>query len=198
MFFKYLIISPKTDQPWTVITLFLEMVDIAHLIPQWYVSKFKSLTILTRKWGTPYIYCWDWTQSVSSIIKHDKYTKDSLWFLKRFSFNDVNVTLSLLRNSDIWSSSMLRVLEQAFFVGRGVVTWLDGTLGQIEDGPFGRDFPLTFISSKPDGQCNAQTALSLLTLKLALGIALTHFPFSVSTLRKRYTEIFSVFNFSEE
>ena len=39
---------------------------------------------------------------------------------------------------------MLRVLEQAFFVGRGIGddagTWLDGTPGQIEGGPFGRDF----------------------------------------------------------
>ena len=145
MFFKYLIISSKTDHAWTAITLFLERVDIAHLISQWYISKFKSFKILTRKRGTPYNYCWDWTQSVSSIIKHDKYTNDSLWFSKRFSFNYVNVTLSLLRNSDIWSSSMLCVLEQAFFVGRGsvddVVTWLDDILGQIEDGSFGQDFP---------------------------------------------------------
>ena len=37
---------------------------------------------------------------------------------------------------------------------------------------FGLDFLLTFISSKPDGQRNAQTAVSLLTLKWALGIAL--------------------------
>ena len=70
--------------------------------------------------------------------------KDSLGFFRRFSFNNVNVTLSLLRNSDSWSSSMLRVLEQAFFVGRGIGddagTWLDGTPGQIEGGPFGRDF----------------------------------------------------------
>ena len=86
--------------------------------------------------------------------------------------------------------------EEAFFVGRGgghdVGTWLDGTPGQIEGGSFGLDFPLTFISSKPDGQCNAQTTVSLLTLKLALGIALIHFPFSVWSFGKRYTDTLSV------
>ena len=80
---------------------------------------------------------------------------------------------------------MLRVLEQAFFVGRGgaddVVTWLDGTPGQIEDGSFGRDFPLNFISSNPDGLCNAKTTVSLLTLKLALRVALIQFSFFVSS-----------------
>ena len=89
MFFKYLVISSKTDHTWTAITLCLERVDIVHLIQQWYVSKFKYLKNLTRKRGTPYKYYWDWTQSVSSILKHDKYTKDSLWFFKRFSFHDV-------------------------------------------------------------------------------------------------------------
>ena len=88
---------------------------------------------------------------------------------------------------------MLRVLEQAFLVGHDggdyVGTWLDGTPGQIEGGPFGRDFPLTFISSKPDGQCNAQTAISLLTLKSALGIALIRFSFSVLSFGKRVTRI---------
>ena len=127
---------------------FLERMDIVHLIPPWYVSKFKSLKILPRKRGSTFKYCWDWTESASWIIKHDKCTKDSLWFF-RSSFNDVNVSLSLLRNSDNWSSSMLRVLEQAFLVGHDggdyVGTWLDGTPGQIEGGPFVRDFPLTFI-----------------------------------------------------
>ena len=79
--------------------------------------------------------------------------RKTLWFF-RFFFNDVNVTLSLLKNSDSWSSSMLRVLEQAFFVSRDggddVGAWLDGTHGQIEGGSFSRDFPLAFISSKPD------------------------------------------------
>ena len=88
------------------------------------------------------------------------------------------------------------------FVGRGggdhVGTWLDGTPGQIEGGPFGQDFPLTFISSKPDGQCNAQTTVSSLILKLTLGIALIHFSFSVSSFGKRCTDILSLFNFSEE
>ena len=97
---------------------------------------------------------------------------------------------------------MLRVLEQAFFVGRcgldAVGVWLDGTPGQIEGGSFGRDFPLTFISSKPDGQCNTQTTISLLTLKLALGTALIHFSFSFSSFGKRYTNISSLFYFSEE
>ena len=41
-------------------------------------------------------------------------------------------------------------------VGDDVDTWLDGTPDQIEEGSFGRDFLLTFISSKPDDQCNAQ------------------------------------------
>ena len=79
---------------------------------------------------------------------------------------------------------MLRVLEQAFFVGHSggddVGTSLDGTPGKIEGGSFGQDFPLTFISTKPDGQCNAQTTVSILTLKLALGIALIHFFFCFS------------------
>ena len=47
------------------------------------------------------------------------------------------------------------MFEQAFFVSRGegddVGTWLDGRSGQIEGGSFGRDFPLTFTSLKPDG-----------------------------------------------
>ena len=59
---------------------------------------------------------------------------------------------------------MLRVLEEALFVGCGggddVGTWLDATHGQTEGGSFGWDFPFTFISSKPDGQCNAQTTVS--------------------------------------
>ena len=97
---------------------------------------------------------------------------------------------------------MLRVLEQAFLVGRGggdyVGTWLDGTTGQIEGGSFGQDFPLFFISSKPAGQCNAQTTIPLLTLKSALGVALIRFSFSVSSFGKRYTDILSLFNFSEE
>ena len=41
-------------------------------------------------------------------------------FFRRFSFNDVNVTLSLPvepRKSDSFSSSMLGVLQQAFIVG---------------------------------------------------------------------------------
>ena len=55
---------------------------------------------------------------------------------------------------------MLRVLEQAFVVGHGVGddvgAWLDGTSGHIEEELFGRYFPLTFISSKRDGQCNCR------------------------------------------
>ena len=94
------------------------------------------------------------------------------------------------------------VCLNTLFVGRGggddVGTWIDGTPGQIEGGSFGRDFPLTFISSKPDGQCNAQTTVSLVTLKLALSIALIHFSFSVSSFGKRCTNILSLFNFSEE
>ena len=135
------------------------------------------------------------------IIKHEKCTNDSPWFFRRFTFNDVNVSLSLLRISDSWSSSMLRVLEQAFLVGRGggdyVGTWLDGTTGQIEGGSFGQDFPLFFISSKPDGQCNAQTTISLLTLKLALGIALIRFLFLFHLLGKD-TPIFCHFSISQK
>ena len=56
----------------------------------------------------------------------------------------------------------------SFFVccgdGDEVGTWLDGTPGQIEGRSFGKDFPLTFISSKPDGKCNAQTTVSLYLL----------------------------------
>ena len=89
------------------------------------------------------------------------------------------------------------MLEEAFFVGRGG-GHDDGTPGQIEGGSSGLDFPLTFISSKPDGQCNAQTTVSLLALKLALGIALIHFSFSVSSFGKRYFDILSLFNFTEE
>ena len=62
---------------------------------------------------------------------------------------------------------MQRVLEQAFFMSRDggddVSSCLDGTPGQTEGGSFGQDFPLTHISSKPDGQCNAQATVSLLT-----------------------------------
>ena len=54
---------------------------------------------------------------------------------------------------------------------------LDCTPGQIQGGSFDRDFSLTFISSKPDGQCNTQTTVSLLSLKLALDKALIHFSF---------------------
>ena len=48
--------------------------------------------------------CWDWNmkkcievyrseyRSISSITKHDKCTKDSLPFCRRFSFNGVNIT----------------------------------------------------------------------------------------------------------
>lgn len=155
MLFKNLIISSKTDYAWTGTTLFLVKVDIAHLIPQWSFSKIKSLKNLTRKRGTLFKYCWDWTWSV---IKHDKCNKDFLRFSRRFSFNLINVPLSLPRNSNSWSFSMLRVLEQAFVVGHDVgddvVAWLDGTPGHIEDEFFGRYFPLTFISSKCDGQCN--------------------------------------------
>ena len=39
------------------------------------------------------------------------------------------------------------------------------------------DFPLAFTSSKHDGQSNVLTGVSLLTLKLALGIALINFFF---------------------
>ena len=48
----------------------------------------------------------------------------------------------------------------------------------------GRNFPLIFFSPKRDGQCNTQTAVSLLTFKLALRIALIYFSFSVSSLGK--------------
>ena len=78
-------------------------------------------------------------------VKHDKCTKDSVQYFRMFSFNDVNVTLLLLINSDSWSSSMVCVLEQAFFVGRGsgnyIGTWLDDTPGHIEGGSiFSVDF----------------------------------------------------------
>ena len=43
----------------------------------------------------------------------------------------------------------------------------------------GQNFPLTFFSSKCDGQRNTQTTMSFLTFKLALRIALIHFSFSV-------------------
>ena len=80
--------------------------------------------------------------------------------------------------------------------GGDVGTSLDGTPGQIEGGSFGQDFPLTFISTKPDGQCNAQTTVSILTLKLALGIALIHF-FSVSSFGND-TPIFCHFSVSQK
>ena len=57
---------------------------------------------------------------VSPMIKHDKCTMDSFRFFRRFSFHDVNVTLSIQRNSDSLSLSMLHLREQTFIVGRGV------------------------------------------------------------------------------
>ena len=60
--------------------------------------------------------------------------------------------------SDFWEGFPLMICKCYFItfsVGRGgggdVGTWLDATPGQIEGGSFGRDFPLNFISSKPDG-----------------------------------------------
>ena len=77
-------------------------------------------------------------------MKHDRCTKDSLGFFRGFSFNDVNVTLlppTVPRNSNRYSSSMLRVLEQAFAVGHApgdnVGTWPDGTPDHIKGGSLG-------------------------------------------------------------
>ena len=61
---------------------------------------------------------------------------------------------------------MLIVSEEAFIVNRGggddVSTWLEGTPGHIKSGSFGRDFPLSFISSKRDGECRWLQYLYLL------------------------------------
>ena len=76
--------------------------------------------------------------------------------------------------------------------------WLDGIPGQIR-GKSG--FSTGFYSSKRDGQCNTQTAVSLLTLNLALviyNINLINFSFSVSPFGKQYTCILSLFDFTEE
>ena len=97
---------------------------------------------------------------VHSWIPCPKCTKNSLHFHRRFSFHDVNITLSLPRNSDNCSSSMLRVLKKAFVADLGgddTYTWLDDALGHIEGRSFNWDFPLTSISSKRNSQCNAQT-----------------------------------------
>ena len=48
------------------------------------------------------------------------------------------------------------------------------------------------------GHFSRSESVSLLTLKLALGIALIYFPFSVSSFGKEYTDILSVFNSWEE
>ena len=76
--------------------------------------------------------------------------------------------------------------------------WLDGIPGQIR----GKSrFSTGFYSSKRDGQCNTQTAVSLLTLNLALviyNINLINFSFYVSPFGKQYTCILSLFDFTEE
>ena len=117
-----------------------------------------------------------------------------------FSLNYENVSLWVPRNSDSWSFSMLRVLEQAFIVfhgdGNDVGIWLDGTPGHIECGFFSQDFPSIFVFSKCDCQCIAQTIASLPTLKLAL--SLNHFYFIVSSFGKQYTDILSLFDSSKE
>ena len=53
-----------------------------------------------------------------------------------------------------------------------VSTWLGGTPGHIEGGS---RFPFTFISSKCDGQCNAETTESFLSLNF---LFLFHFSIS--------------------
>ena len=87
----------------------------------------------------------------------------------------------------------------AWTSGGGYVgIWLGGIPGQI----WGKSrFSIGFYSSKHDGQCNTQTAVSLLTLNLALvynDINLINFSFSVSPFGKQYTWILSLFDFIEE
>ena len=63
-------------------------------------------------------------------------------FFKRFSFNGIKIILVLTRNSDSLSYSVLRMLEQAFIIGRGgddVGTRQGSTPGHIKGGSYGVD-----------------------------------------------------------
>ena len=63
-------------------------------------------------------------------------------FFKRFSFNGIKIILVLTRNSDSLSYSVLRMLEQAFIIGRGgddVRTRQGSTPGHIKGGSYGVD-----------------------------------------------------------
>lgn len=126
------------------------------------------------------------------MIKHVKGTKDSFQFLSRFSIDDANVALSLPRDSDSWFSSILCVFEQDFIVGRNggddVDKWSDvviirgrGHLANIFHWLLFFQNVMAYITEK-----------LLLTLELALDIALIHFYFSLCGTINWYSVAFSI------